>query len=171
MLLLICGWPACGKTYYGNWLASHCGFHHLDLEDADSADPTLLEAWKKLMPQAAPKFVAALRARNPHWVLTWGAPADCLPYLEALRKEGFEEWFFQAGTEQRSRLEWLLRERAIDPDVRASVWDRQANEIHKGARGLRQFFRGRCIESLNSRGERLSCEVLADKMGVPKVTI
>lgn len=166
MLLIVCGWPSCGKTHFGAWLETNRDFRHVDLEEPDSDVEEIVALWEELVPESAPKFVTALRKKHPNWVLTWGAPADCMPRLEALRAAGFEAWFLLPGSDQRSRQEWLQRAREKDPEVRASIWDKKANEIRKGARELRRFFRDRCIESLSSHGERMPCETLAEKMSV-----
>jgi hypothetical protein len=170
MLLLVCGWPSCGKTHFGQWLEATRDFRHVDLEEPESDAQEIFALWEKQVPDAAPKFVATLRKQHPRWVLTWGAPADCMPKLEAMRAAGFEPWFLLPASDQRSRQEWLQRAREKDPDVRPSIWDKKANEIRKGARELRRFFRDRCIESLSSHGERMPCEVLAEKMNVAAAT-
>lgn len=167
MLLLVSGWPACGKREFARWLEENRDFRHLDLAEPESFGGELLTLWESLDADSAPAFAKALLKRHPDWILTWGAPAGCIPRMEALRAAGFDGWFFLPGTEQRSRLEWLQRERANDPDIRPSAWDHIATEIRKGARDLRRFFRDRCIETLNSRGERLSNEELAERLGVP----
>jgi hypothetical protein len=167
MLLFVCGWPACGKTYFGDWLETHRDFRHLDLEATDQGSQDLRELWEKEVPATAPTFVAALRKRHPHWVVTWGAPADCLPRLTAIRAAGFETWFLLPGNESRSRLEWLQRARLVDPETKPLAWEKKAGEIRKGARDLRKFFRDRCIESLGAMGERMPPEKLAERMGVP----
>jgi hypothetical protein len=167
MLLLVTGWPACGKTFFGDWLETHRGFRHLDLEATDTASRDLRTLWETDVPAAAAAFAATLRKQHPRWVLTWGAPADCLPRLEAMRAAGFETWFLLPGNESRSRQEWLLRARLSDPEAKPLAWEKKAGEIRKGARDLRKFFRDRCIESLGAMGERMPCETLAERMGVP----
>jgi hypothetical protein len=167
MLVFVCGWPACGKTFYGDWLETHRGFRHLDLEGDGESAQALRALWESEVPAGAPKFVAALRKRHPHWVVTWGAPADCLPRLTAIRAAGFDTWFLLPGNESRSRLEWLQRARLVDPEIKPLAWEKKASEIRKGARDLRKFFRDRCIESLGAMGERMPPEKIAERMGVP----
>ncbi len=122
------------------------------------------------MPDHAAKFVAALKKKHGDWVLTWGTTPHSMPHLDALRAEGFEGWFLLPGNEQRLRQEWMLRAKETNPDVKPGTWERQRDAIKKGARDLRRFFRDRCIETINSHGERMPCEELANRMGVPAVS-
>lgn len=119
------------------------------------------------MPDGAASFVAALRALHPRWVITWGAPANCMPFFDGLRSAGFDTWFLLAEREQTSRQLWLQREREANREAKPREWESKAGEIRKGARELRRFFRGRCLVSITSRGERVPCSVLAKSMGVP----
>jgi hypothetical protein len=166
MLLFISGWPACGETHYGEWLARRFDFQHLDLE-VDPADASELHTqWAKLVPAKGPAFAARLQKKHPRWVLTGRAPTDNLPRLEALRAGGFSLWFLLARTESLSRQRWLLLEREKDPEVRPVGWEKQADAIRGSARALRPFFRDHCIETLNAGLELLDGDALAARLGV-----
>jgi hypothetical protein len=58
-LLFISGWPACGETHYGEWLARRFDFHHVDLDSADASD--LHSHWEKLVPARGPAFAERLQ--------------------------------------------------------------------------------------------------------------
>jgi hypothetical protein len=167
MLLFISGWPACGESHYGEWLARRFDFQHLDL-DGDPAEASELHVlWTKLVPTRGPAFAAKLQKKHPRWVLTGRAPTDDLERLEALRAGGFSLWFLLARTESLSRQRWLLLEREKDPETRPVVWEKQADAIRSSARALRPFFRDHCIETLNAGLELMDGDALAARLGVP----
>lgn len=170
MLIFLSGWPACGDTFYGEWLASRYDFQHVDL-DVDPANATgLHEQYAKLRPPRAPAFAAALRKKHPRWVLTGRIPTNDFVQLEALQAAGFSLWFLLAKTEGLSRQRWLMLERERDPEVRPVAWEKQADAIRGSARGLRPFFRDHCIETLNSAGELMDGDTLAARLGLPPRT-
>lgn len=166
MLLFLSGWPACGETAYGEWLATSCNFRHIDLESDRSHDPEWTEQWRRLSPERARSFASYLQKKHPRWVLTGQVPADDLPRLESLQAAGFALWFLQARSEGLSRQRWLMLEREIDPAVRPLAWEKQADAIRSSARQLRPIFRDRCVTTLRSVTELMDGAEFATHIGV-----
>jgi len=166
MLFYLTGWPACGETHYGEWLAAHHDFRHLDLEREAANGSDWHQRWETLTPAKAADFAARLRKQHPRWVVTSRVPTGDLTQLEALAAAGFSLWFFLAHTEGVSRQRWLALERETDPDAGPLPWKKQADAIRSSARGLRPFFRNRCVETLNGSGELLDGSELATRLGL-----
>lgn len=169
MLLFFSGWPACGESYYGEWLASRYDFIHLDLEGDHGREPELREQCEKLTPARAPAFAARLRKQHPRWVITRPATGELLPRLEALRAADFSLWFFLPRADGLSRQRWLMHERERDPEVRPLAWERQAAAIRSHAREMRPYFRDHCVQTLDTAGELLDGDALAARVGVVPV--
>jgi hypothetical protein len=165
-LLFLTGWPACGASEFGAWLAEHRGFAHLDLQGDSSREADLREAWSRLLPADAPALVAELGARGDRWVVTAGSPAEQFPHLAALRDAGFVLWFLQPQQDGLSRQRWLAQERERDPAAKSQTWDKMADAIRKKARDLRPFFRDHCIATLTADG-LIEGEAMATAIGVP----
>lgn len=164
MFIFLTGWPACGASFYGDWLAERFDFRHFDAED--SASPARLQtAWEQLTPSRAKSFADALREQHPRWVVSAAAPTGNLRRLEALRAAGFSLWFLLPHTESLSRQRWLVLEREYDPETRPTAWEKQADAIRGKARELRPFFRDCCIETLNAGLELLDADALAARIG------
>lgn len=168
MLFYLSGWPACGAAHYGEWLAAHRGFRHLDLErEADKASDWH-QRWNDLTPAKAADFATRLRKQHARWVVTSRIPTGDLAQLKALQTAGFSLWFFLAHTDGVSRQRWLALEREIDPDASPLAWKKQVDAIRNSARGLRPFFRNQCVETLNNSGELLDAAELAVRLGLGK---
>lgn len=168
MLFYLTGWPACGEAHYGDWLANHRDFRHLDLaREAESGTEWHL-LWEKLTPKRAADFKARLRKQHPRWVVTGRVPTGDLTQLEGLQAAKFSLWFFLPHTESVSRQQWLAQEREVDPNAGPIGWKKQADAIHSSARGLRPFFRNQCVETLNGSGQLLDAAELAARLGLGK---
>lgn len=152
MLIFLSGWPACGQTYYGEWLAEHHGFMHLDLDASASAATEWHDKWERLLPDQAPALARHLRERNPNWVITGENPPDHLRVLGALQAADFQLWFLLPRSETLCRQTWINRERELGMDVEVREWERRAANIRKNARALRPFFRDRCLTTLKDVG-------------------
>src|SRR5262249_55548310 len=87
-LLLVCGIPGTGKTWYGNKFSAEFGFVHYDLEDQQTLN--------RFGTNPA-RFIAEALAENSNVVVTWGFVPDDQPSLAAvsqLRAGGFKLiWF------------------------------------------------------------------------------
>jgi hypothetical protein len=168
VLLFLSGWPACGMHYYGEWLATHHDFRHLDLECLPSQRSELHALWEKSVPARASALAERLLKMHPRWVVTAKAPTDGPAQLEPLQAAGFDLWFLLPRTDAVSRQQWLVHEKEKNPEARGSGWDQQADAIRKAARGLRPYFRDRCVQTLSGVGELMDGDALAARMGIVK---
>lgn len=165
-LTFLAGWPACGEASYGEWLATHRNFRHLDLASDSPAEAAQRSQWEQLCPATAEAFRDDLVSAHPRWVLTTPAPVASAEQLTALKKAGFSLWFLLARTEGLSRQQWLADQREANGDSRPLAWARRAEAIRKQARELRPLFRDRCIETLCGLGDRMSEPELCARIGV-----
>ncbi len=166
MLLFITGWPACGQSFYGEWLAAHHGFRHIDLDQPLGDPDGFRNLWEERLPGRAGELAAALGKQHPRWVATGEIPVEHLDNLAPLAAAGFNLWFLLPRTESVSRLTWLQRERELDADVRPTAWDKQASAIRGSARRLRPFFRDHCVTTLNAAHELMDAAEFAAHVGV-----
>lgn len=165
-LLFISGWPACGETFYGEWLATGYDFRHVSLEAGRWDDSEWSGLWRETDTDQAVMLSSQLQEKHPRWVLTSPAPIEDLSRLEVMKAAGFSLWFLLARREELSRQRWLKLEREVDPNANPAAWKRLADAIRKSARGLRPHFRNQCIETLSGTGELLDGDELATRIGL-----
>ena len=111
-ILLFCGIPASGKSYYGHWMKQTKGFLHFDLEHGALNGTDLKPLWDALFSSdtdvAAESFVRALTQLAHPVVLDWGFPICCLPIVQSLKRTGVEVWWFD-GNRDIARQDFISR--------------------------------------------------------------
>ncbi len=116
-LLLICGFPATGKTTFGDWLHAEHGYLHLDLESRDCLTVNRLpQFWSEriwnLDEHGLTNFFVYLRSLETGTVMTWAFHTDLIPLVGDLVRQGCQPWWFEADRLAARRAHWM-RKRTI----------------------------------------------------------
>ena len=119
-IILLAGFPATGKSTFGQYLAREHGFAHYNLEcDALSWPcPNLKGEWDS----SRQAFVSALKERHHRVVLDWGFPVHYLSWVNELLSAGVKVVWF-SGNLLHLRRVFIARGRGevaqFDAQVRA----------------------------------------------------
>jgi hypothetical protein len=151
-LLLIAGIPASGKTHFSEWLESEKGFLYLDVDKDPSMRSAGLEAeWQYcLQSKYASRFASALRQRPQPIVLEWGFPVHYLSTIEALKREDFSIWWFNAN-HALARREFIQR-----GTVSLQAFEIQMQGIVSNWESIEAIFVPNIITTLDAKGKRLA---------------
>jgi hypothetical protein len=138
-LIFLAGFPATGKSHFGQWMAQNVGFTHVDIEkDSERIAAGISNEWDFLASSGnVEPLIAALKSLSPLVALDWGFPVQCMPYVEAFKADGAELWWFDADPDD-ARNEFLKRNTgsiiAFDNQVAAIKAEREAiNRVFAGA--------------------------------------
>jgi hypothetical protein len=157
--ILIAGIPSAGKTYYGDWLAFHHGFLHIDdLSGGRLRLYGLHEAWEhSLLRHDARPFIAELEKRDRPAMLNWGFPLDSLPFVRLLKHEGLALWWFDADVKT-ARREHIRNGRD------AKAFDAQVADIAAHRTQIDTLFPPNVLQVLAPGGERMPPEAIFEAM-------
>lgn len=158
-LMLIAGIPSAGKTYYGDWLAAHHGFLHIDdVNRSRLRDHGLHLAWEQsLLLRDAHPFISELQKLDRPTVINWGFPLDSLAFLGLLKHAGLTLWWFDADIKT-ARREHLLNGRD------AKAFDAQIADIAAHRAQIDLLFQPNVLQVLARGGQRLPPEAICEAM-------
>ena len=151
-LLLIAGIPASGKTHFSEWLESEKGFLYIDVDKDPSMRSADMEAeWQYcLQSKDASRFASALRQRPQPIVLEWGFPLHHISTIEALKREGFSIWWFNADHVRAKRA---FTKRGT---VSLRAFEIQMQAIVSNWKSIEAIFVPNIITTLDAKGKRLA---------------
>jgi hypothetical protein len=153
LLIFVAGVPAAGKSHFGRWLESNCGFIHIDPEENDQLDALAIhQLWDDcFVSRSCLPFAEALRQLGRPAVFNWGFPPPCLPVAQALKAAGFESWWLQADYAS-ARAEFGRLGRSI------AAFNAQVAAIEAAHTEIMQVFEPNILETLDRAGNRLGPE-------------
>jgi hypothetical protein len=159
-LLYLAGFPASGKSLFGQWLESRQGFLHIDPEEDTRLEELSIDpAWQECVSQrGCDRFCAALLEIAQPVVFNWGFPVRCLPVVASLKRAGFSCWWFEADVGQ-SRRAFQARRKGTLQDFETQVAGIEANRP-----GIRAIFGKNSLTTLSRRGARLRPETIWSRM-------
>ena len=147
-MVLLSGVPASGKSYFGSWLEDHKSFLHIDAEkDGRLLEQGLLPLWDSCFQGGNPAaLVNALQALNRPVAFNWGFPTCWLPVVEAMKREGFDIWWFDADRNAARRAF------ARRGDVPLHAFDKQIADIARDWSKIKKVFSPNIMRTLKSNG-------------------
>ena len=160
--LLIAGIPSSGKTYFGEWLATHHGYLHIDDVNGNCLRGHGLQpAWEEsLRGRDARPFIAALQQRSRPAVLNWDFPLDSLAFVGLLKHAGMDLWWFEADVNAARREHLRSGRDSLSFDTRVADVAAHRTQIDV-------LFRPHVLRVLSSRGEHMPPEAIYDAMDQP----
>jgi hypothetical protein len=130
---LVCGVPASGKTFFGDWLQAKKRFLHIDMESFQgSFDHRIWEETLRIRDGSL--FCEYLREQSANVVLTYGFRPTDFYTVRLLREAGVVTWWFNARRE-------LARETFIRRGgVSVKAFDAQMDAIEAAWSELKEFY-------------------------------
>jgi hypothetical protein len=146
-LLLVSGVPGTGKSVFVNWLAGDQRFRVLQVDnpaDAPSVNSILGPALRGQIVEAQ-KVAQGLAEKL---VIEYGVPPDvALGHIEALRKVGFDAWWFDCDDPAEAFRHYM---KGKPPDAAADFYA-QVGRIMAHKPSIARLYKGRTIVSLRGR--------------------
>ena len=142
--VLLSGIPGSGKSSYGQALATHAGFVHLDLEKPGVLKSYGLEgAWGSVFSTgSAAELATALDALRAPVALDWGFPVRWLSAVASLANAGITPWWFD-GDRSAARTAYVARE-ANNGDA----WDAQVRSIDQSWRQIERVMGAHAVQAI-----------------------
>lgn len=156
-LLFVAGWPASGKSYFGNWLEYEKNFLHIDAEKEKGNrlhELGIDELWKDaVMTNNSMPFAAELRLYDKSIIFNWGFSVQYLTTASALKRSGFSSWWFNADEDQ-ARSEFNRMGKSL------KAFDIQVSGIKSILPQILELFAPNIVTTLSPTGKRLSPELI-----------
>lgn len=166
--LLVCGIPATGKSTFSEWLESHQGFLHLDIDaeydparQSPSGSPQreLADQFFSIKsPMSARPFIKGLEGCKKRVVVDWGFPIGCLWLVKELQQREVDVWWF-AGDKSAARTAFEKR-----GTVELKYFDHQMKMIEESWPDIKSVVGSNIIVALDSEGRHRSPEALYEAM-------
>ena len=154
-LILISGFPGCGKTTFMQWLSRKKQYFTLDMERGGIDRDGFRDLWNRFLNGSdRESFIEQLFARSPRVALDWNFPVSCLHLVRALQERGCEVWWFE-GYRLAARRHFI--ERGTEP---VSNFDRHVSEICAEWQDIELIVGGRIIKSIDDEGHIIPPETI-----------
>jgi hypothetical protein len=160
--LLICGIPAVGKSTFSQWLSTHHGYFHFDIDQDGDIGGCLYKALQEAarLRSAMPLDQEVQALSSGPIVVDWGFPMGATWMVEALRDLGFQLWWLD-GDRVAARLRYSARGTGSIMN-----FDTQLRSIEDNWHKIESLFGQRTISTLGSDGKFIvGSESIFEKIG------
>ncbi len=151
-IIFISGVPATGKSYFGTWLEEEKNFIHFDVEKDDHLEEyNIKQDWDNCFKTGQTEtFVKKLQKLQKSVVLNWGFPTEFLVFVQALKTEGIQIWWFDAEHTV-ARYAFLTR-----GGISLHFFDKQVGGIRKDWEKIESTFSPNILKTLQDDGNYLA---------------
>ena len=166
--LLVCGFPATGKSTFAKWLECNKNFLHLDIDaelrpepksPSGSLERELADRFRLVDSQRnASPFIEDLAVCKKPVVIDWGFPPSYLWVVQELRQSGVYVWWFESDRSV-AREAYIKRGRG-----NVESFDCHMKKIGKSWPEIRSAVEPNIIDALDSEGRHRSPEALYEEM-------
>ena len=159
-ILLISGFPAAGKSYFGSWLEENHSYLHLDVEkDGRLGSYGLLRPWQACFEVGdVADFIRALDGLRRPVALNWGFPPRWLSVVKRFKAAGVTLWWFDAD-HAAARAAFLAR-----GDVSIETFNVQMAAINSRLADIKAAFEPNVIMTLHPDGTRGEADAIYRRM-------